>query len=95
MGNTLKLEDILTYDIVLSYIEDCIKRQGNFPKELMSNHSIKYYSDLKELRKALIAKTIGYKDTYKRCLTLQDELMVNEKLVSQVYQAQVITMSTY
>lgn len=95
MANTLKLEDILTYDMVLLYVEDCIKRQGNFPKELMSKHSIKYYADLKKLRKALIAKTIGYKDTYKRCLTLHDELMESEKQSNQVYQKRVMTISTY
>ena len=95
MANTLKLEDILTYDMVLLYVEDCIKRQGNFPKELMSKHSIKYYADLKELRKQLMAKTIVHKDAYKKCLNLHNELIENEKQSNQVYQQRVMTISTY
>jgi hypothetical protein len=95
MANTIKLENILNHDMALSYINDCIYKNDGLPKEMLSECSIKYHNELKELKGKLMAKTIGYKDAYKRCLTLQDELMVNEKLVSQVYQAQVITMSTY
>ena len=95
MANTIKLEDILTYDMTLSYIKYCISNSEGLPKEMLSQHSIKYHAELKELMGKLISKTIGYKDAYKRCLTLHDELMVNEKLASQVYQAQVITISTH
>jgi hypothetical protein len=95
MANTLEMKDILDYDIVLSYIDICISNRANYPKELMSNHSVKLNEDFKELRSSLVNKTISYMDAYVKANELISNYVDAETNNNLVYHPQVITMSIY